>query len=954
MFRPVRELFLDGANGNDAYDGLTLLTAKATIMGATGVASIWQDGDLIHIMPSTYTDNNVVVANQVHLQGHGRPLLQPAAAGHGIHFQAGADGASVSDIEIDQVNVVFTEGIRIDAGIRDITIERCLITGQSDAVRDLGGFGLIVRDCQLDSLWDLVYVRDAENFLVENCWGNSDSSIAGANNSWAVLADSDAKGQVIGCHFEVTRSDATAGSVGGLSGGQEVRVEKCSFLATNTNGVSTANSYGIQNDVGPDNLTVVETDLDVRTAGSGDTIGIDVTAAGCCQVSDSSIQTNPGSGGNEHIVAAANSEVNVINTKVDSSLVSSGAGTVNLNGYGSVTGAQREIFVDGINGNDANDGLSLTNAKATFTGASGADTIWQTGDLVHVMSATYAENVVINNVAITLLGHGTATIAPVGGDALTISGTGNDYCTLRNMRFSRRILTDTVPLTIEGCRLEASGTTVNLDARMDSGAHLIIRDSYLLGDSISVDLRFGVNDLVLIENCRLETNTPASTINSGLNILGSATSSVTIRDSNLDMTRTDAVLAGGCGNVHDVLNLAMENCHLNAVISNGGATQGLQAIETLAGSCYQIENCSIQTTQAGSGAEEHIVALANAEVNVINTKVDSSLVSSGAGTVNLNGGGGGASATAIAEAVAARVNLGTLYFVDGVSGAGGNDGRTRATAKATIAQALALAAEGDTVFILPATYAENVTITVDNLIMIGTDPAVTVIQPGTGIAVDVQATNVTIRGLAIDSPDDDALVHNSGDAMTVVACTITAVGANTGIDLTGADKDTISDSSISGSRLCIDASGATGTDILRCSVATGAPAGVANDVIGVLGGANQLNNLIEDCTIDATRGDAATSNVNHAVQNWSGTIKNCKLDVTLSNGGAAGNLNVVSSAASVETTIRDTQISSTQSGAGTNGHINVATGGAVTLINSVYSPSLVTDDGRFYTDRGRP
>src|SRR3974390_1269774 len=95
--------------------------------------------------------------------------------------------------------------------------------------------------------------------------------------------------------------------------------------------------------------------------------------------------------------------------------------------------------------------------------------------------------------------------------------------------------------------------------------------------------------------------------------------------------------------------------------------------------------------------------------------------------------------------------LAGTWYVDGVNGDDGNDCKTKATACATIGQAISLASSGDTVAIAAATYQENLSIP-RNLTLNGAKAATTIID-GTqggdvftvGGGISLTLSNLTIK-----------------------------------------------------------------------------------------------------------------------------------------------------------------------------------------------------------------
>ena len=65
------------------------------------------------------------------------------------------------------------------------------------------------------------------------------------------------------------------------------------------------------------------------------------------------------------------------------------------------------------------------------------------------------------------------------------------------------------------------------------------------------------------------------------------------------------------------------------------------------------------------------------------------------------------------------INGGTIWFVDAANGNDSSDGRTPTSALKTITKALAVAGVGDTLYLFPGSYAENVVVSKNYISLIG-------------------------------------------------------------------------------------------------------------------------------------------------------------------------------------------------------------------------------------------
>jgi hypothetical protein len=93
----------------------------------------------------------------------------------------------------------------------------------------------------------------------------------------------------------------------------------------------------------------------------------------------------------------------------------------------------------------------------------------------------------------------------------------------------------------------------------------------------------------------------------------------------------------------------------------------------------------------------------------------------------------------------------TKWYVDGVNGNDTNNCKTHQTACKTIGHAISLASSGDSIMIAPATYTENLTISI-SLKVIGAGAATTIIDGGaTNTVITVNSGQVTLSALTIQN-----------------------------------------------------------------------------------------------------------------------------------------------------------------------------------------------------------
>jgi len=91
----------------------------------------------------------------------------------------------------------------------------------------------------------------------------------------------------------------------------------------------------------------------------------------------------------------------------------------------------------------------------------------------------------------------------------------------------------------------------------------------------------------------------------------------------------------------------------------------------------------------------------------------------------------------------------TTWYVDGVNGSDSNNCMSATTACQTIGHAISLASSGDSIMVAPATYTENLTISI-NLKILGANASTTIVDGGgKGTVVTISRAGVTLSELTI-------------------------------------------------------------------------------------------------------------------------------------------------------------------------------------------------------------
>lgn len=234
---------------------------------------------------------------------------------------------------------------------------------------------------------------------------------------------------------------------------------------------------------------------------------------------------------------------------------------------------------------------------------------------------------------------------------------------------------------------------------------------------------------------------------------------------------------------------------------------------------------------------------------------------------------------------------GNVWFVDGTLGNNGFEGTSADQAFKTITKALAKAGNGtgDTIYILPGSYNENVVVTKDYIALIGAQYAGYArpdIVPTTGVALTVTGQGFMSHHCRFASDDNDAVIQR-GNGFRYTDCVfdgnLTATKA--GVRLLPSDTDdglTASEGEIANNYIRGNAVGII--------FDTGAAPAV---------GVGSTDNWIHDNRFVSNTVDLATADAGGAVYSVQKTIigpgnhfedknKAVYIDFTTTNGGAAG------------------------------------------------------------------
>lgn len=231
---------------------------------------------------------------------------------------------------------------------------------------------------------------------------------------------------------------------------------------------------------------------------------------------------------------------------------------------------------------------------------------------------------------------------------------------------------------------------------------------------------------------------------------------------------------------------------------------------------------------------------------------------------------------------------GGSWFVDPENGADGNPGQTADAAFSTVAKALTLALPGDTIFLQPGSYEENIVVTTDYITLAGAQvgrygwPD---IVPASGIPLTVTAqgfvaSRIRFAGTAADS----VLQHGNGFLYTGCVFDGDGTAAKAGLRLVGSSTD----DSLTASEGFVLSNTFRGCAIGICFDSAAAPVGVGS-TDNEIAGNRFYSNTLDIATADS--GGAGTTYsvklVNIHNNSFEDKNKATYLDFTTANGGAA-------------------------------------------------------------------
>ena len=134
----------------------------------------------------------------------------------------------------------------------------------------------------------------------------------------------------------------------------------------------------------------------------------------------------------------------------------------------------------------------------------------------------------------------------------------------------------------------------------------------------------------------------------------------------------------------------------------------------------------------------------------------------------------------------------TTYYVDGTNGNDANNGLRWETAFKTIQHAVDVAESWGKIYIRSGTYAENVAVEKNNIVLIGEFRDSVIIQPSSGNAVSITGNNCSINSLFPKAPHpEDWCVYITGDNAKLSNIKIDGVSESGGILVDGSDQLTI-------------------------------------------------------------------------------------------------------------------------------------------------------------------
>lgn len=236
------------------------------------------------------------------------------------------------------------------------------------------------------------------------------------------------------------------------------------------------------------------------------------------------------------------------------------------------------------------------------------------------------------------------------------------------------------------------------------------------------------------------------------------------------------------------------------------------------------------------------------------------------------------------------IRNGNAWFVDGVYGSDGNPGSIVEAPFFTIQRAIDVAQAGDTIFVFPGSYDENLTVETDYLTLIGAQQAGYArpdVVPSSGVALVVTAQGFQALHMRFAVENNDC-VQQRGNGFFYTDCVFDGnATASKGFRLLPSDTDD-SYTASEGLILANLFRGNANNLIFDTGAAPAVGVGSTDNKI--------INNVFQASTIDIVTADtgAALYSVKTALIQGNQFVdknKNCYIDLTTTNGGAAGDQN---------------------------------------------------------------
>lgn len=229
-------------------------------------------------------------------------------------------------------------------------------------------------------------------------------------------------------------------------------------------------------------------------------------------------------------------------------------------------------------------------------------------------------------------------------------------------------------------------------------------------------------------------------------------------------------------------------------------------------------------------------------------------------------------------------------FVDGTYGADGNDGSSPSQPVATISRALAIAKAGATIFVAFGTYDENLVVNTDYITIVGSTYAGygrPDVAPSSGVALTVNAQGFRTFHCRYVAASD--VVKQRGNGFHYEGCVFDGDGNGAGTALMWLipsdtdDSYTASEGTVKGNLF----RGSGGT-ALKFDTGAAPAVGVGSTDNVIVGNVFRDNTGVDIVTADAGTGTYSVQKVLIATNHFMDKNKATYIDLTTTNGGAAG------------------------------------------------------------------